>query len=207
MAVPLFTDTVLAKCNSQPRLTISIITEPADVTVPMGVRVTLSAHILVQKPQYQWYNSRGEAIPHANHYELTFDSVTEEDFGFYRLKITEESTRQTVLTRWVELKREISPVNYEDTIIGELCRPKLLEGPAGGLYQRGCSVMLISKFENATHYQWYRNNRKVGMPNSTVDSLTIDNIDVQHEGTYLITASNMNGYGTASAMVNVQVAK
>ena len=85
---------------------ITIMLEPFDIEGGIGRFINFSAIAEANKPSYQWFDKNGEPIQRRCQSNLTIGPIKEEDFGFYQLKIKDELTKQTVITRWTELKRE-----------------------------------------------------------------------------------------------------
>ena len=197
MGMKLSTDAIfaneLAIRNSEQHPSISIISEPADVTTHIGAHVSLAANIVALKPKYQWLDKFGNPIPRTNVCCLTFEPVKEEDFGLYRLLITDEISHQIALTNWVEMRKSpnrntVQPKRDPCTVS---IRPQLLVSPTGGMFQLGCSIVLAAIFKDACNYQWYHNGCM--MPGCNDAYLIIEKASLQNEGKYVLVARNQCG--------------
>ena len=213
---------------------LNIIAEPIDAIGKIGSYVNFFARIQANNPQYQWYDKNGTPMPRMCKSTLTIGPVREEDFGFYRLEITDGITNQAVLTRWAELKKaqrrltqsdmneyqqvepslirteslpQSSPVQtrrqYTDfhTKPQQQPTPKLLIQPEGGAYSRGSRVTLTAHFENATHYQWYKDGVK--LEGCVGNTLAITNAYLGNTGEYTIYAMNSNNFHSVKTQVTI----
>ena len=118
---------------------ILILSEPVDTIAPIGSYASLSASIVANSPILQWFDKYGNQVPHANQNSLTFQSVRRQDYGFYRLEVTERFTPPRKLTRWVELKAP--PQLYRDAPT-PVSRPILQRTPMGGMFHQGERIEL-----------------------------------------------------------------
>ena len=176
---------------------ITIVSEPIDVITKPGTYVNFSAIVNCTKPSFQWFNKFGDAIPRKTSNKLAFCPVREEDFGFYRLQITDLLTKRSELTKWVELKKSqprksntFDQKFYVEKIEEkrEENKPKLLQSPEGGNYQQGDTVRLNGYFENANSYQWFKDG--VALEGCIGNVLLISNIYHANTGKYELAAYN-----------------
>ena len=73
--------------------------------------------------------------------------------------------------------------------------PVLLIQPEGGAYSRGSRITLTAHFENATHYQWYKDGVK--LEGCVGNTLVINNANLGNTGNYDIYAFNcFDNYST-----------
>ena len=73
----------------------------------------------------------------------------------------------------------------------EQLTPVLLIQPEGGAYSRGSRITLTAHFENATHYQWYKDGVK--LEGCVGNTLVINNANLGNTGDYDLYASNHFG--------------
>ena len=73
----------------------------------------------------------------------------------------------------------------------EQLTPVLLIQPEGGAYSRGSRITLTAHFENATHYQWYKDGVK--LEGCVGNTLFINNANLGNTGDYDLYASNHFG--------------
>ena len=182
---------------------LSINIEPIDITTNIGAYVTLSAVVKSQRPSFQWFNKFGQKIPNKNESTFFIGPVKESDFGFYKLEIVDLITNQRALTRWVEVKQANQTSFEQKPQIPNGMLPKLVTTPQGGIYRVGNTVELTGHFENATHYQWFKEDME--LTGCTGNSLIIVNSNLYNTGRYTLRASNSYGNKTTQQIhVSIQ---
>ena len=176
---------------------LQIILEPVHITCSIGNSVNLSAVVKSNNPSFQWYDKEGKWIPMQTNSNLFLRSVRNEDFGFYTLEIMDLTTRDKVLTRWVEIKRDVIGTETIKTPQTTTSKPILLSSSPGGSYRIGSTLRLTACFRNATAYQWYKDGER--LEGCTGNSITIHNANVYNSGLYVLAAVN----GTNSGVMDL----
>ena len=131
----------------------------------------------------------------------------EEDFGFYRLEITDGVTKEAKLSRWVELKNPMPKTiqhqhqhqhqpqlyysNQQYNYIQETPKPKLVWQAEGRSYVLGSTIIIGAQFENATTYQWFKDGMR--LYGCTGNQLKITNAAWGNRGNFRLVAANTNG--------------
>ena len=98
---------------------ICIINHPPEITkVALGSRVVLPVLAYCPNQDTQWYDRNGECLHPKEQTtvryshklvtmsKLIISNVAEEDFGFYRVKITNRAAGKTEYSNWVEIRRQ-----------------------------------------------------------------------------------------------------
>ena len=183
--------------SNSPDSSITIFQEPMDCEAPLGSYVNLAASIVARKPKFQWFNEAGDPIPNATESFLTFHPVKKSDFGSYRLEITDQSSQETLQSRWAVLK-SISLDFYRRTLPPI---PTLRSKPIGGEFQQGEMVELVGEFENADSYQWYHNGMM--LPRMTSNKLLILAATPEHSGQYCLEALSRTGFDSVNTDVQI----
>lgn len=180
---------ILSSPRLQPR--IQIISQPTDVETSVGFHITISANVETElAPQFQWYDEKGRRILAKCQNSLTLGPMRERDFGFYRLLVGNGSTDETVLTRWVEVRK--SHFNNRIPQHGHLqanrSELRVVEPLKGGCFRQGWNISQTAHFENATYYQWYKDG--VELKGCIGNTLHIRNVNSGNSGLYALQASN-----------------
>ena len=183
MSQTFYTDNIPSISNS-----FQILVQPVDITCSLGNSVNLSAVVNSYNPSYQWYDRFGKPINMQTNSNLFLRSVRNEDFGFYTLEIVDLTTREKVLTRWVEIKRNVIGTETIKTPQTTTSKPILLSSSPGGSYRIGSTLTLNACFRNATAYQWYKDGDR--LEGCTGNSITIHNANVYNSGQYMLAALN-----------------
>ena len=179
---------------------VAIISEPNDVAAPVGSSVCFSVSFYAQSPIFQWFDQYNRPIPYVCTDSIRFAPVRDEDFGFYRLQITDRVTNQSQSTRWIELKKRHSPHPAHTTDTEDL-RPKAVSVPLGGAYYKGKRVSLTAHFERAGLYQWYKDDVK--LEGRISNTLFIEEARPEDTGDYVVCATNNYGHATAKMRIIV----
>ena len=171
---------------------ISILVEPIDVTTSEGAYVNLSAVIRAHKPTFQWYDKDGKAIENQHQNNLLIGPISHRDFGFYRLSIIDEATKQKTLTRWVEVKNSNPQFDNQttnpQTYTENRAPPKVIVQVQSGVFRKGDTVFLTAHFENAGYYQWYKDGMM--LEGCTGNTLLITEAVTANTGSYTLLAAN-----------------
>ena len=183
MSQTFYTNNIPSISNS-----LQILVQPVDITCSLGNSVNLSAVVNSYNPSYQWYDRFGKPINMQTNSNLFLRSVRNEDFGFYTLEIVDLTTREKVLTRWVEIKRNVIGTETIKTPQTTTSKPILLSSSPGGSYRIGSTLTLNACFRNATAYQWYKDGDR--LEGCTGNSITIHNANVYNSGQYMLAALN-----------------
>ena len=205
---------------------ITIKQQPMDTIGRIGAYLNFPVIVEANDPLYQWYDTNGKAMPRMCKSILAIGPIKEEDFGFYQLRIWEKYTGKTASTRWVELKRAKPRNTQSDLNTNQQVEPNvppqpfpvqarkeysscqtqqltpvLLTQPEGGAYSRGSNITLTAHFENATHYQWYKDGVK--LEGCVGNTLAITNAKLGNTGDYTIYAMNSSGTSHMKTRVDI----
>ena len=170
---------------------IKILKEPADAIGKINSYVNFSALVEVNNPTFQWFNQKGEQMRGKCRSNLPIGPVKEEDFGFYRLEITDGVTKEAKLSRWVELKKSVPKTIQHQHYRQEILKPKLVGQTEGRSYVLGSTIIIGAQFENATTYQWFKDGTR--LDGCTGTQLQISNATWENRGNYTLVAANTNG--------------
>ena len=186
------------------RSKISITNEQQNILAAVDERIIISFR--VSSPYFlslQWFGGNCLPIASQNKSSLVFIEVKEEDFGWYRRLISDCLNGESVFTKWVELKKRPQQPSYIAPAVCSCCRhqspdynpnssvstPSLVKPLKGGSYVSGNDIVLNARFNNATTYQWYKNDEILN--GQTRDSLITIDADREDSGVYTVKATNL----------------
>ena len=211
----MFSDAIPSKGNdfiesSSPKEDgITIIAEPVDVVGSINLYINISAKVKAEKPIFQWFNKYGTPILNQCKGNITIGPISDDDFGFYRLQITDEKSNETKLTRWAELKEfqkpefklqyPFQPQGQRSDYIQPELEPKVLTEPIGGAFKKGERITLLAHFENARDYQWYKDGVKLAGCNG--NTLIINNAYPMNAGEFELVAKNGSTFRSVKTTV------
>lgn len=172
---------------------IKILKEPADEIGKINSYINFSALVEANNPTFQWFNQKGEQMRGKCRSNLPIGPIKEEDFGFYRLEITDGDSKEAKLSRWVELKKSMPKTiqHQHQYYRQEIPKPKLVGQTEGRSYVLGSTIVIGAQFENAATYQWFKDGMR--LDGCTGSELQITNATWENMGTFRLVAANTNG--------------
>ena len=185
-----YTDSV---AYNQTANNICITQEPRDICVSLGTYININTKVYSDQPAYlsfQWYNEYGIPLCNKNDSNLYIGPLEQRHFGFYRLRISDYSTNDCLLTRWVQIARNeiVTPPHCYQYSHPNKAKPRQLTQLKGGRYSTGDTVELSAFFQNATSYKWYKDGEELHGCNC--NGLIIPNASRRHSGSYALWALN-----------------
>ncbi len=187
-------EAAIAKGTAEPAAPPAIADQPSNTYTYMGEEVTLSVVASGQGPfLYQWYLD-GEAIAGATESTLVMSNVNEASAGEYSVTI-------------------ISPIGEVESSFASLTvsalpeAPIIVEQPLGYIAFLGEDAFLDARAvaDSPIGYQWYKDGSPLA--GETGETLTINEVLRDDEGSYYVVASNAAGVAqseTAEILVTDQ---
>ncbi|MFA5542228.1 MAG: immunoglobulin domain-containing protein [Bacilli bacterium] len=157
--------------------TPEILEHPQDTVLDLGGTGTLS--VLARGGgtlSYQWYKGDTK-ITGADEAILTFDTVSEDDVGYYRVVITNEIGTATSYKAYVTVAS----------------LPFVLVNPVGGTFNVGsrCTMTVLGDGTPPIKYQWYKDD--VILEGKTGKTLSISSVSSSNAGEYKVSITNLSG--------------
>ncbi len=176
--------------------------QPQDVYANIGDIISLKAVVTVTEASlnYQWYDKYGAPIYTANAPELKLGPITEEFYGFYKLRIINQFGQEQ-LSRWCEVAKPVQTRhNTVAPTVNEL--PTIIQEVEGGTFREYSNIELKVEMKNAMYFQWYKDGCQ--LLSCTGDNLTIWQARGHNKGIYIVMGANEFGY-TASKPASVHI--
>lgn len=166
---------------------LSIIRQPAGLSVELGKRAVFDVSVLSDGDvSYQWFlNSK--AIPGQTSANLVIDPVRAEDFGNYKVQVS--NTENLV-------NSSIAALSEKQTA------PQLAWSSGNQAVASGTAVTLAAEFSGSVpmSYAWTKNGQPIA---GSASSLTFASALVANAGAYRLTATNTAGSATADFSLTV----
>jgi hypothetical protein len=166
----------------------TIVTQPANKTVTQGANVTFSV-TATGSPllAYQW-TFNGSDVPDATNSTLSLSAVTAAQAGAYAVKVSNEvgSLTSNAATLTVNPRPAAPAITKQ---------PEALTVPIGGT----ATFTVEATGTEPLRYQWRRNG--LSIPGATTATLTIQNVQSSHAGTYTVRVTSPYGSATSQGAV------
>lgn len=167
---------------------LTIIRQPASLSVELGKRAVFEVSVLSGGAvAYQWFLN-DNAIPGQTSANLVIDPVRAEDFGNYK----------------VEVSNSENLVTSDTAILSEKQTPPSLVWSSGNqAVASGTALTLAATFSGSAPitYSWTKNADPI--PSATTASLAFLSAQTVDAGTYRLTATNSAGSATADFALSV----
>lgn len=156
--------------------------------------VTISPVIKGDITWLQWYDESGHPLVGKNEMHLTIGPIDNKDLKQYYLRA--ENNNQMITTRLATVSNREDSVQYntaglQPAVIQNKFNnrpPRILNQSQSGVFNLHSKIDLFCQVENATHYQWYKDNNKISGSNS--NTLTIQTATMNDTGSYKLHVIN-----------------
>ena len=166
---------------------LTIIRQPASLSVELGKRAVFEVSVLSGGAvAYQWFLN-DNAIPGQTSANLVIDPVRAEDFGSYKVEVS--NTENLVTSDTAILSEKQTP-------------PKLVWSSGNQAVASGTALTLAANFSGSTPitYAWTKNGEPLP---DTIASLAFLSAQTVDAGLYRLTATNSAGSATADFTLSV----
>lgn len=162
-----------------------ILKQPESKLVRIGDTATIQVAAAGQNLRYQW-EFNGVPIPGAVQPHYNILRITEEDFGDYRVRVSDIST--TIVSNVATL----SELQLSPQIIWQTNSRSVSLGSSVDLRVRATGTPPLL-------YKWFKNG--IEIPGATSDQITLNNVDANAAANYTATVNNSSGFTTTDPIV------